>query len=112
MSSLANGRTGALGSIACTEDPARFIPCSKNLPNTVASVAMPDLALSLKQLHGAELGASRRRIVPDFLFRRTHDVPGEHQGSTRLRHSLKTLLDLAVLERHEGKNHGSPSRLH
>ena len=103
--------------------PRPFAACSnasrnEALYSTVARVAiLPDLLPSpysesrplqkRRALHkissARSFGAARRRIVPDFFFRRPHDVPGENIRSPALRQRLKTLLDLAVLERHEGE---------
>ena len=67
--------------------------------------------LRYNNLDRAQFGATRRRVVPDFFFRRPHDVPGKNSRSPVSRHRLKTLLHLPVFERHEGEKHRPPARL-
>src|SRR5690242_4491952 len=83
-----------------------------NLLSTVASVAiLPDPCSLSQPLHRPQLRATGWWIIPNFRFRRPYDVAGEQPRSARLRHGLKTLLDLAILERHEGDDHRASSRL-
>ena len=104
---------------ACAADPARFIWFSNSLSNAVASVAiLPDLTPSTSTRSFTEAPSARSLALRDGgLFRISSSAgrttwrvsmlrpPGFRQG-------LKTLFDLAVLERHEGDDHRASARLH
>src|SRR6185437_2985255 len=62
--------------------------------------------------HRAQFGRTRRWIVPNFFLGRPHHVTRENVHVSVLRQRLKTLLDSAVLERHERQQHRPPTRLH
>src|SRR5260370_3709463 len=116
MSSFANGRRRVdRSATAGAASPASF-PSLNHLFQASARAAMFDSWFlsdrPFEQFDGPQLGATRRRIAPGFLFARPHDVPGEQTRPPFFRHGLKTALDLAVLERHETHDHYAASLLY
>src|SRR5580658_6973882 len=66
----------------------------------------------LDHFHCPQLGAARRRVLPDFLLAGRQRLFGEYQSPACTLQLPETLFDLAVLERHERDDDDPATRLH
>src|SRR5579863_6225251 len=117
MSSFGKARTGIEGFLPGAafvgamvfRDAAtlRSAPVVKSLPQTVARVAIIYFPRGegLRHFHRAQFRRPRRRILSGLFLSWPHDVTCHDLPSPVFRQRLKTLLDLAVLEPHEGQHH-------